>query len=153
MASVTGDLHTGLRGASQRLPKFRLRIIIGKYHMNAVHLDHKGNLAVIPFFRRGSQLIQMFHTSFRRSIRKKSDSPRCVSCQCAALYLRQIFLSPAFHVKIESGIAVSILRFHDVIVKAHKILLHQFIRSKTIDIDPFKPRFIDGDQVIRGLSA
>ena len=115
--------------------------------MDSVHLYDKRDLAMISIFRRDGQLFQMFHAALCRGIRKKTDPPYRIRCQCTSLYFRQVFLSPVLHIKIESGIAVRILGSYHIIFHAHELLLHQFIRCEAVNIDPLQPGFIYGNQI------
>lgn len=74
-----------------------------------------------PYFKGGAKPITIRVTDFDR----------------AALHFRQKFFSIFFHVKINSGVSVSVFCLHKIIIQAHVQLLHQSIRCQTVNIHPF----------------
>ena len=93
MTSVIYNLHACIRSADQGLPELRLYVIVWEDSVDSVHLYDKRDLAMISIFRRDGQLFLMFHAALCRGIRKKTDPPYRIRCQCTSLYFRQVFLS------------------------------------------------------------
>ena len=50
VAAVGNDIHTRLGCPDKRLPKRRLRRIVGSDRMNAIHLNNEAQGAVKPVF-------------------------------------------------------------------------------------------------------
>ena len=96
---VECNLNSGRGGSAKRLPELRVRIIIWQNSVDPVHLDHKGDLAVIAYFDSVGQLVQMLYAPLCGSVREEPDPALKIRRQSTAFYFRQIFLAMALEIE------------------------------------------------------
>ena len=79
--------------------EFWVRVHIGPYLRDAVHLNGKGNAAPVSLLPCADELADMLDAALCRCIGEISDA---VELQGAALDLQQIFLLPFFHIEVDT---------------------------------------------------
>ena len=123
--------------------EFRLRRVVGVDHMDTVHLNNKAYRAMKTVLYCFRQFIQMLNASFCRCVWEISDPCFRVDCKRTSFHFSEKLLSLFLHVKIESGITVTVLRLYNIVDSLiFQKLLHQHIRSEAVYINPFQSRLI-----------
>ena len=78
--------------------------------------------------------------------------PYAVNLQRAALYLQQKPFLPALHIKIHSGITVTVLGQHPVESLLPQPLLHHMVGGLAVDVEQHPVCLAHGHQVVGGFS-
>ena len=120
---ISEDLDPRLLCPPQRFRERGMGIRIGREIRDALHLDHKENICLIPFLFRPDQLLQMLYRTVAGSVREPAHP---VLFQRHAFHFDKDLSVPGLNVQVKPGIPVRSLRPY----KGH-------VREQIPGLDPF----------------
>ena len=123
---------------------------VGTYFGHAFHLDDKCYRTVVTLLRRLCQLVQVLDAAQGRGIREIADA---VHFQRTAFHFQQVLFFAFFHVEVNAGAAVGILRPHQVIPFRLQPLLHHLVGGLAVDVDPPQAGLVHCHQIIFGFAV
>ena len=150
MAGQKPDFNAGLLRKVKGFAELRMHQPVGAYFRYTVHLNYECKNGMISGLQRTDQLADMLYSPLRRCVRK---IPHPVNLQGASFHFHQVLLVVSFHVKVDSGIPVSVLRNHFVAASGTEPFPDHLVGRLAVDIKQNSVALSHSHQIVFRLSV